>query len=96
MKNIQSLDEFLNEAFHRLPKQTIGNTLYVAKQSLNAFYDSANSGNDIDPKTLDSIIDRLEKVKKEIKSFSKADQIKGTIYEGEVNEGQSWIAYAYK
>ena len=71
----------VNEGFFRLPAKTIGNTLYIAKQSLNSFYDRVNSGNDVDPKVLDNIIDRLGKVKKDIKSFSKAEDVKGTVYE---------------
>jgi hypothetical protein len=86
MNHIPSFDEYLNESFHRLPKQTIGNTLYMAKQSLNSFYDRVDAGNDVDPAVLKSIINRLQKVEKEIKSFNKADDIKGTVYESEMNE----------
>ena len=84
--------EDMNEAFHRLPEKTIGNELYTAKQSLNAFFDRVNSGNDVEPAVLKSIISKLEKVEKEIKSFSKAEDVKGTVYEGEANEAANHSA----
>jgi hypothetical protein len=74
-------DDSLNESFFRLPSNIIGNDLYLAAKNLNSFYDSANSGNDIDPGVLDSIIKKLNMIKKAAKKFNSAEEVKGTVFE---------------
>jgi len=70
-------------SFYRLPKSDIGNTLYEAKMALDSFYSSAKNGNDIKPDYLNNIISLLNNVKKNIKSFNKPDEVKGTVYESD-------------
>jgi hypothetical protein len=71
----------LDEAFFRLPSNIIGNELYTVAKNLNSFYDRANSGNDIDIEVLDSIIKKLNMIKKSAKKFNDAEEIKGTAFE---------------
>lgn len=79
-KNTFSEDS-LDESFFRLPSNIIGNDLYLAAKNLNNFYDSANNGNDIDPGVLDSIIKKLNMIKKAAKKFNSAEEVKGTVFE---------------
>lgn len=82
MKNVKLFEDFVNEeTFYRLPNKIIGNDLYAAKQSLNSFYDSTSSGDDVEPKTLESIIKNLERIQKEVKKFSHSDELEGTDYD---------------
>jgi hypothetical protein len=77
-------DSIVEESFFRLPSNIVGNELYTASKNLNNFYDSANSGNDIDTDVLDSIIKKLNVIKKSAKKFNSAEEIKGTVFE--INE----------
>jgi hypothetical protein len=67
--------------FYRLPKDVIGNELYVANQSMSSLYSGAASGNDISPKEIDYIIKLLQQVKSLTKKFNSADDVIGTVYE---------------
>mgnify|MGYP000178683185 CR=1 FL=1 len=90
MKKIKLFEEFnspevIQESFYRLPSDVIGNDLYMVSKNLMNFYDSAKAGNDVDPGVLDSIIKKLNEIKKSVKKFNKAEEVAGTVYEGEVN-----------
>ena len=77
----------LNEgAFFRLPKDVIGNDLYIASKNLTNFYERSAAGNDVDAGVIDTVIRKLTAVKKAIKKFNNAEDIAGTVYEGAVNE----------
>lgn len=89
MKKIKLFEEFnskesIQESFYRLPSDVIGNDLYLVSKNLMNFYDSAKAGNDVDPGVLDSIIKKLNEIKKSAKKFNKAEEIAGTVYEAEV------------
>lgn len=91
MKKIKLFEEFnseesIQEAFYRLPSDVIGNDLYLVSKNLMNFYDSAKAGNDVDPGVLDSIIKKLNEIKKSAKKFNKAEEVIGTVYEAVVNE----------
>jgi len=89
MKKIKLFEEFngeesIQESFYRLPSDVIGNDLYLVSKNLMNFYDSAKAGNDVDPGVLDSIIKKLNEIKKSAKKFNKAEEVTGTVYEGEI------------
>lgn len=89
MKKIKLFEEFNNpeiiqESFYRLPSDVIGNDLYMVSKNLMNFYDSAKTGNDVDPGVLDSIIKKLNNIKKSAKKFNNAEEVTGTVYEGEI------------
>lgn len=95
MKRIHTFEGFLNEAsssnkgFWRLPDKVIGNELYRAKKGLDSLYSTIAAGNDLDMGALENIIDFLQKIKEQAKKFKSAEEIKGTVYEGnEINEGR--------
>ena len=67
--------------FFRLPKNVIGNELYLASKNLTNLFNRANAGNDIDTGAIDSIVRQLNTVKKSVKKFNSAEEIKGTVYE---------------
>lgn len=67
--------------FYRLPKDVIGNELYVANQSMSSLYSGASAGDDISPKEIDYIIKLLQQVKSLTKKFNSADDVIGTVYE---------------
>lgn len=67
--------------FYRLPKDVIGNELYVANQSMSSLYSGASAGDDISPKEIDYIIKLLQQVKSLTKKFNNADDVIGTVYE---------------
>jgi hypothetical protein len=92
MKKIKLFEEFnsvepIQESFYRLPSDVIGNDLYLVSKNLMNFYDSAKAGNDVDPGVLDSIIKKLNEIKKSAKKFNKAEEVQGTIYESAIVEG---------
>lgn len=68
-------------SFYRLPKDVIGNELYVANQSMASLYSGASAGDDISPKEIDYIIKLLQQVKSLTKKFNSADDVIGTVYE---------------
>lgn len=74
----------VSEAFNRLPKDVIGNELYLASKNLANFYQNTSAGRDIDTGVIDTIIRNLEKVKKSVKKFNSKEEVAGTVYEGEV------------
>jgi uncharacterized protein with PIN domain len=76
----------VSEAFNRLPKDVIGNELYLASKNLTNLFNSANAGNDIDPGVIDSIIKQLNTVKKSAKKFNNYDEVAGTVYEGKAKD----------
>jgi hypothetical protein len=67
--------------FFRLPKNVIGNELYLASKNLTNLFNRANAGNDIDTGVIDSIVRQLNTIKKSVKKFNSAEEIKGTVYE---------------
>jgi hypothetical protein len=75
-----------NEAFNRLPKDVIGNELYLASQNLTNLYSSAAAGNDIDTGVIDSVVRQLNTVKKSVKKFNKPEEVVGTVYEGDMTK----------
>jgi hypothetical protein len=86
MKKIKLFEEFngeesIRESFYRLPSDVIGSDLYLVSKNLMNFYDSAKAGNDVDPGVLDSIIKKLNEIKKSAKKFNKAEEVTGTAYE---------------
>lgn len=85
-KKDKVLESVIAEAFYRLPKDIIGNELYLASQNLTNLYNSLIAGNDIDTGVVDSIIKKLNTVKKSAKKFDKAEEIAGTVYEGAVKQ----------
>ena len=92
MKKIKLFEEFnsvepIQESFYRLPSDVIGNDLYLVSKNLMNFYDSAKAGNDVDPGVLDSIIKKLNEIKKSAKKFNKAEEVQGTVYESVIIEG---------
>jgi hypothetical protein len=75
----------INEGvFYRLPKDVIGNELYLASKNLANFYQDTSAGRDIDTGVIDTIIRNLDKVKKAVKKFNSKEEVTGTVYEGEV------------
>ncbi len=77
----------MNEGqFYRLPKGDIKYELFIARQKLNQFTDRVTSGNDVDPKELETIMKMLTVVSSHIKKFSNAKDVIGTVYEAEVTE----------
>lgn len=92
MKKIKLFEEFnsvepIQESFYRLPSDVIGNDLYLVSKNLMNFYDSAKAGNDVDPGVLDSIIKKLNEIKKSAKKFNKTEEVQGTVYESVIVEG---------
>lgn len=51
------------------PKKNIGNELYTATKSLKSLYDYLEKGNDLDVEQLDSIINKLQTIRKNAKQF---------------------------
>ena len=80
----KDLELVVSEAFNRLPKDVIGNELYLASKNLANFYQNTSAGRDIDTGVIDTIIRNLEKVKKSVKKFNSKEEVAGTVYEGEV------------
>lgn len=92
MKKIKLFEEFnsvepIQESFYRLPKDVIGNELYLASKNLLNFYDRTKSGNDVDPGVIDTVIKKLNDIKKSVKKFSNKEEIEGTVYESFIIEG---------
>lgn len=92
MKKIKLFEEFnsvepIQESFYRLPKDVIGNELYVVNQSIQSLYSGAAAGNDVSPKEIDLIIKNLQQIKSSVKKFNKAEEIEGTAYESVIFEG---------
>ena len=74
----------------RLPKNVINNELKSVTNNLQNYYDTASKGNDLQQDVLEEIIDELEKVKKQLKAFTKGQKPTG-VYESaefEINEGE--------
>lgn len=91
MKKIKLFEEFnsvepIQESFYRLPKDVIGNELYVVNQSIQSLYSGAAAGNDVSPKEIDLIIKNLQQIKSSVKKFNKAEEIEGTVYESVIVE----------
>lgn len=82
----KDLELVVSEAFYRLPKDVIGNELYLASQNLTNLYNSSATGNDIDTGVVDSIVKQLNTVKKSAKKFNSAEEVVGTVYEGTVKQ----------
>jgi|694.fasta_scaffold06328_3 hypothetical protein len=82
----KDLELAVSEAFFRLPKDVIGNELYLASQNLTNLYNSSAVGNDIDAGVIDSIIKKLNTIKKSIKKFNSAEEVAGTVYEGAIKQ----------
>jgi hypothetical protein len=82
----KDLELVVSEAFNRLPKDVIGNELYLASQNLTNLYSSAAAGNDIDTGVIDSVVRQLNTVKKSVKKFNKPEEVAGTVYEGKAKD----------
>lgn len=82
----KDLELVVSEAFYRLPKDVIGNELYMATQNLANLYGSILAGNDVDAGVIDTIIKALNTVKKSVKKFNNAEEVVGTVYEGAVKQ----------
>jgi hypothetical protein len=82
----KDLELVVSEAFSRLPKDVIGNELYLASKNLTNLFNSANAGNDIDTGVVDSIVKQLNTVKKSVKKFNNAEEVAGTVYEGKAKD----------
>jgi hypothetical protein len=82
----KDLELVVSEAFYRLPKDVIGNELYLASQNLANLYNSSATGNDIDTGVIDSIVKQLNTVKKSVKKFNSAEEVAGTVYEGAIKQ----------
>ena len=82
----KDLELVVSETFNRLPKDVIGNELYLASQNLTNLFNSANAGNDIDPGVIDSIVKQLNTIKKSVKKFNNAEEVVGTVYEGKAKD----------
>lgn len=82
----KDLELVVSEAFYRLPKDVIGNELYLASKNLTNLYNSSATGNDIDTGVVDSIVKQLNTVKKSAKKFNSAEEVAGTVYEGAVKQ----------
>jgi len=82
----KDLELVVSEAFYRLPKDVIGNELYLASQNLTNLYNSSATGNDIDTGVIDSIVKQLNTAKKSVKKFNSAEEVVGTVYEGAVKQ----------
>ena len=82
----KDIELVVSEAFFRLPKDVIGNELYMATQNLANLYGSILAGNDVDAGVIDTVIKALTTVKKSVKKFNNKEEVLGTVYEGEVNE----------
>jgi hypothetical protein len=93
--NLKGVVKSINEAygklvvsegtFFRLPKNVIGNELYLASKNLTNLFNNANAGNDIDTGVIDSIVRQLNTVKKSVKKFNSSEEVKGTVYEAMIS-----------
>ena len=54
--------EKMSKTYHRLPKDTIGNELYIASKKLSALYRTAKNGDDFKPNDLKEVMALLRKV----------------------------------
>lgn len=79
----KDLELVVSEAFFRLPKDIIGNELYLATQNLSNLYGRTLAGNDIDTGVIDTVIKALTTVKKSVKKFNSKEEVLGTVYEAE-------------
>lgn len=79
----KDIELVVSEAFFRLPKDVIGNELYLATVNLSNLYGRTSAGNDIDTGVIDTIIKALTTVKKSVKKFNNKEEVVGTVYEAE-------------
>lgn len=80
--------------FFRLPKDIISDELYLASRGLTNFYERTTAGNDIDVAAFDSIIKKINTIKKSIKKFNSTEELQGTVYES-MNEGKIVLKRQY-
>ena len=82
---MKKLKDFINEGrFYRLPRNVIDKDLYRVKKNFDSFYSKTNSGQDVHPEELDSIIKTLQQIRKEMKGFRDPSEIKrGSVYEND-------------
>jgi hypothetical protein len=64
-----------DDNFYRLPGHVINNELFVAVRNLNTLQSSLRNGNDLDLKSLKSVIKNLIDIAKHAKSFKASDKI---------------------
>jgi hypothetical protein len=64
-----------DNSFYRLPGHVINNELFVAVRNLNTLQSSLRNGNDLDLKSLKSVIKNLNDIAKQAKSFKASDEI---------------------
>jgi hypothetical protein len=75
-----------NTEFYRIPRKMIDNDLFSIQKGLSALYKDLDNGNDLRTiSSLENLIDGLNKVLASAKKFKSAEEIKGTIYEAEVD-----------
>ena len=72
---IEGKEENIEEAFMRLPSTVIGTDLFVLQRDLKDFMYSQMKNRDFNPKQFDSMIKRMEKIKKSAKKFNKASDM---------------------
>ena len=82
----KDIELVVSEAFFRLPKDVIGNELYLATQNLSNLYGRTLAGNDIDAGVIDTVIKALNTVKKSIKKFNNKEEVLGTVYEAKAKD----------
>jgi hypothetical protein len=73
--NSKTLEEATDDSFYRLPGHVINNELFVAVRNLNTLQSSLRNGNDLDLKSLKSVIKNLNDIAKQAKSFKASDKI---------------------
>lgn len=62
--------EKIDEGYTRLPGHIINGDLYLTQRGLSAFIDSLKNGYNVDMQLLNTIIKRLNDIKKEVKTFN--------------------------
>ena len=71
--------------FFRLPNKL--NAMWELKNSVDYIVGKHKNGDDYNPAEMKTIEEFIKKIKKSVKSFKDAEEVKGTIYES-VNEGK--------
>lgn len=87
IKNSGSLNE---GKFWRLD-QSSKDKLYVLKNELDSLYSALENGNDLDINVLKSLEKDFKTIMKGAKEFKSKDDVIGTVYEDNLNEGASGV-----
>jgi hypothetical protein len=62
-------------SFQLLPPHVISNELYTVMNNFKSLYASIKAGNDYDGRAMASIINKLNKIHKEARTFSSEDEV---------------------